>query len=225
MIILNEATELWEYFKNFLTFDFLFSEKNILLSTCIAALGILISFLSSRYSRNLSVCKEYLEKVVSPIFEICEKFLYQNFAKIRKEDAEHIFKIIDENQLTSGGKFREWRFRLDSDIKEKGYISSKTQKRFLQFIDSEYDKVCKQVGIPVRPWRYRKRYILPFSIKSFFHFFIWLLLFALYIEYCYVVITVNIWMFKEHEYSMAITGMLFSPLLLGLLYKKLDRYR
>ena len=79
VIVLSlEAAELWSRAKEFFSFDFFFGGKNILITTVIALMGVLVSVLSSRRSRNFSTSKEYLEKVVSPIFEICEKFLIKH---------------------------------------------------------------------------------------------------------------------------------------------------
>lgn len=225
VIVLSlEAAELWSRAKEFFSFDFFFGGKNILTTTVIALMGVLVSVLSSRRSRNFSTSKEYLEKVVSPIFEICEKFLMKKSKAIKSSEAEKIFKIIDENLLISGGKFREWRFKLESEFKKNGRLQAKTQEHFLNFVDSEYDKTCRQVGIALRPWRYRTDYSFPFSIKGYLHFFFWLVLLFIYVEYCFVILATTISLIHEKEYATAIVGTVVSALALPWLYRELERH-
>lgn len=125
--------------------------NTVFLEIFVSCVGIVLPvFVSVYIYRNRSrdvYLKQRFEKVIFPIYNEIEPFIYQNkMDKNLKETLNNCKKIIMENQMIAGGKFK-WFFMTGID-------NYKKYKSFCSYVEYSYEKCCKILGIPRRTYKY-----------------------------------------------------------------------
>ena len=131
-------------------FDYLSDNADAYNLIC-TILGIIISYKVFRNSRKSMFIKEKLLLVVSPLFEIIEKYLKVAPPELSQEDMMKIQSIIHDNSIYAGGKYRPFlRISLASETERKRQFAV-----LCALVDRDYDKLCKAAGITRRSAEYR----------------------------------------------------------------------
>lgn len=142
--------------------------------SALALLSIILStFLSiflffKGYKSPLS--QERFKKVIDPVFEIIEPYLFQKISTETLKAVNEISRLIYLNKMLSGRKILFYLEMCTKAPKDKDSYFS-----LCQHINIEYDKYCKALGIPLRPFLYRfknRQYKSKFVVVMYFLGFI-----------------------------------------------------
>lgn len=140
----------------------------LLVAICSIIAIIISSFVSWRLFKSepaQTYVQERYEKIIFPVFQLMEKHMFER--EITDEIVSVIKicqTIVNDNQMIAGGKLIELFWCP---------LTNKSFQAISYEIDRQYDKACKQLGIPTRTilfkamiykWRCRKINIL-FAIK------------------------------------------------------------
>ena len=128
-------------------------------------IGAIVSWRIFKREPSRTYDKERYEKVIYPLFKALEDYL---FAKKITPKIESIIlicqMIVQENQMIAGGKLIDI---FSHQITVENFYAISLE------VDKQYDKACKQLGIPVRSLSYKinkygwkcKRYNLFFVLR------------------------------------------------------------
>lgn len=110
-------------------------------------IGAIVSWKIFKREPSRTYTKERYEKVIYPLFKALEDYL---FAKKITPKIESIIlicqMIVQENQMIAGGKLIDI---FSHQITVENFYAISLE------VDKQYDKACKQLGIPVRSYFYK----------------------------------------------------------------------
>lgn len=130
--------------------DFLSKGGGQFFTISVSILALVVSIVAPWRTRRVPLARERLDSIISPLFELTEKYLFVDRPFITTNDITQIIEIVIRGGYLAGGRLRSF---IDIGLDEKGH-----RKRFMrlcQNISKEYDFLCRAIGIPVRPFRYR----------------------------------------------------------------------
>lgn len=126
-------------------------------STIIASVIAFINgYIVIKSKRNDTYAKDRYEKAILPAFILIEPFLYNDIDDQIYIVIEKLYRLVMENRIYISGKL------LDiADYCYKKQLSNELQQENFDLlcltISKEYDKSCKQLGIPLRTFMYKRR--------------------------------------------------------------------
>lgn len=120
------------------SYDF-FNFAGIILS-CIASIFIF------RAQTANSFIKERHDKLIFPLFNVLESFLYQ---EANEDVICKALDIINKNKQLADGKLLKVIYWYQRNPNHKNYVS------LCSYIDNAYDKSCKALHLELRPFEYR----------------------------------------------------------------------
>lgn len=120
--------------------------------TFIAILTALVTIWIFEKGNGKEIAKERLEKVISPCYEILYPHFYKPFNSDVRDAFERAKSIIEKEPLLAGGVIRTVfeNQPFDGNHRDIKYDN------LCRTLDSEYHRLCKKVGIPVRSWYDRR---------------------------------------------------------------------
>jgi hypothetical protein len=128
-------------------YEFFASKNNI---DPLNFVGIILTAIISLYifknETSISFVKERHDKLLFPLFNLLEPILYQ---KLNMGTLSNAFSIISANKNLADGKLLEVYYNCYH------FPSQKTFNALCRYIDLEYDKSCKKLGLKKRGFFYR----------------------------------------------------------------------
>lgn len=132
--------------------EILTSQNLLIISTLFT---IFSTFFFYYKKRNMSIAKERLEKVYQPILKIIETELYKYSNKtFFLMKINEMKQIIDDNRFLAGNDLYSifYKFINCSEKKKKKKLFNMFSNQFLY----TYNKLCRDIGVPVISQKYRK---------------------------------------------------------------------
>ena len=134
---------------DFLKLSEFLNSNETLLSAVLSLLGWLIARVNGiRPQKEHFLAQERLEKIINPIFELTESYMYKKSDSLSEITKYKIINIAKCNLPLSGGILMA--YSNNESLSKKEDITA-----FLRYIDKEYDQLCKTLGIPLRSDYYR----------------------------------------------------------------------
>lgn len=161
--------------------DTLFRILTILISISSIITTIIIAIYVFKKEPSKTYIKKRYEKVIFPIYNTFEPFLYNpNITDSLKKAYGQCQTIISANKMIAGGNLL---FLFDKPLNKYNVY------RISKEIDKEYDKSCRNLGIQKRSLNYKmyliknvpKRYLIKYIIRGHLPLIIFVLLLFLII--------------------------------------------
>lgn len=113
-------------------------------------IGIVITIIFSVYisksETSTDFVKERHDKLIFPLFNLLEPILYK---KVNYGTLSNALSIISANKNLADGKLLELYYNCSQSSSQKNFNA------LCSYIDSEYDKSCKKLGLKKRNFIYR----------------------------------------------------------------------
>ena len=143
--------------------DVIFSSQYFYIPFMLGIGGLIFSAINHSSTKKAHYSKERLEHVVAPIFFIVERSMHSSKPQIASQSIKSILDILRKHRLIAGGimfEYYQQLIHLPTDEKQQ----RKIVKKFILYVDKEYDRLCNQLGIPTRRLAYKiKHYSFRFS--------------------------------------------------------------
>lgn len=115
-----------------------------------------------RHARKAETAELRLREIIYPLFVIIEPYM-KSFRLLSVSDAQSVLDILQKNGPMIGNLL-EYQELLQNCIQSPSSRTSKRLDHFFLAVNSEYDAICKELGIPKRSVRYRiKNYRFIFA--------------------------------------------------------------
>lgn len=128
-----------------ITSDIVFKAITVLLTF----VSIVLTWFSFKRANTNIYQKERYEKVIFPVFNILEPYLYQKEVT-KNEPAMFAIKlskeIINTNKMIAGGKLK---YIFSQSVNDDNFFTMS------EFINKEYDRCCIDLGLALRPIEYK----------------------------------------------------------------------
>ncbi len=108
--------------------------------------GTLVSIYIFKKELSISFYKELHNNVISPLFHCLEPVLFQDISEQVLNDA---LKIIEDNKNLIDGKLLELSYFCSINSSQKNF------NELCSYVDKQYDKSCKKLGLKRRSISYR----------------------------------------------------------------------
>ena len=155
----------------------------LIVTSGIALLSSYITWHLYRKEADKTYLKERFEKVIYPVFNLMDPYLYK---KEIDSDTIKAFQeckvIVEEHRMIAGGKLL---FLFHDNLNET------VLSDFSKYIDKEYDTCCSALGIPLRPMEYKIRIFGVRNLRLLFLFavkYTFIFLFTLWIFFLLITI-------------------------------------
>ncbi len=152
-------------------------------------IGIVITIIVSLYifknETSITFIKERHDKLFFPLFNLLEPILYQ---KVNYGTLGNALSIISSNKNLADGKLLELYYNCCQSSSQKNFNA------LCSYVDSEYDKSCKKLGLKKRSLMYRcarHQYQNMFFLISDFIGHILVLIFLVSIAYILLIFYVT----------------------------------
>lgn len=109
-------------------------------------LTVLVSIYIFRSETSLTLTKERHEKLIFPLFDLLEPFLYQ---KLNPDILNQALKIIEENKSLADGKLISIHYYC------KNYPSDKNFALLSSYVDRNFDISCRKLKLKCRSLLYK----------------------------------------------------------------------
>ena len=133
----------------------------------IAFISAFVAFrVASNEKKDDYVRKRY-EEVIFPLFDLLEFFLFNEINETVKRTVYDATNLVQKHKMLAGGRLVSLIYYCNLN----GKMDSEAYNNLCSYVNSEYDKSCRKLGIPLRPLRYRvdnAQYKGPWGIILFF---------------------------------------------------------
>ena len=140
-------------------------------SDLLGFIGVLLTTILSIYifrvETSTPFIRERYDKLIFPLFDLIEPFLFQ---KCPEDTLEKALSIIEENKSLADGKLLEIFYYC------KKNPSSNNFRNLCIYIDETYDRFCRSLGLKRRSMFYR---LMRMQYRSKGHLFLYIFLYAL----------------------------------------------
>lgn len=113
-------------------------------------IGIILTIIASIYifksETSISFTKERHDRLIFPLFNLLEPYLYQ---KPPANLITEALRIIEENRNLADGKLLEICYYYSKKPSSENYVS------LCSYIDNAYDRSCRRLGLKTRSLIYR----------------------------------------------------------------------
>lgn len=121
-----------------------------IISDPLSFIGVLFTIIVSLYifkHENLnSFTRERHDKIIFPLFNLLEPFLYHD---VPKETLESALQVIEDNKNLVDGKLLEVSYFCTKNP------SQDNLNELFYYVDKAYDKSCRKLGLKTRTFSYR----------------------------------------------------------------------
>lgn len=155
-----------------------------IISDPLSFIGVLFTITVSLYifkHENLySFTRERHDKIIFPLFNLLEPFLYHD---VPKETLESALQVIEDNKNLVDGKLLEVSYFCTKNP------SQDNLNELFSYVDKAYDKSCRKLGLKTRTFSYR------FARKQYKNVASIILHFAVYILFGFIVSAIFLFAF------------------------------